>query len=188
MAFASSCRGLGASKQNSSLPFSIFAFSSFPFHSALHYLVSNLLIRTAIPSEQQLLESLQLRAGLANLGDRDALLAHPDAIAIPPHQIAAGRVFVAQSGDAIVGFAALELRPDGDTELDGLFVDPASQRRGIGRALVQHCAAFARSRRSAALHVIGNPHAQHFYTSCGFLPSGTAQTRFGPALLFRLSL
>jgi len=158
------------------------------FHSALHYPVSNLLIRAAIPSEQQLLESLQRRAGLANLGDRDALLAHPDAIAIPPPQIAAGRVFVAQSGGAIVGFAALELRPDGDTELDGLFVDPASQRRGIGRALVQHCATFARSHGSTALHVIGNPHAQHFYTSCGFLPSGTTQTRFGPGLLFRLSL
>ena len=37
-----------------------------------------------------MLESLQWRASLGNPGDRDALLANPDAIALMIEQIAAG--------------------------------------------------------------------------------------------------
>lgn len=43
-----------------------------------------------------MLESLQRRASLPNPGDRDALLANPDAIALPIEQIAEGCVFLAQ--------------------------------------------------------------------------------------------
>ena len=48
-------------------------------------------------AEQKALEALQLRASLTNDGDREALLANPDAIKIPLEQIAAGRVFVSKS-------------------------------------------------------------------------------------------
>ena len=47
-------------------------------------------IRPARSDEQTMLESLQRRASLGNPGDRDALLANPDAIALPIEQIAAG--------------------------------------------------------------------------------------------------
>jgi ribosomal protein S18 acetylase RimI-like enzyme len=52
--------------------------------------------------------------------------------------------------------------------------------------LIQHCAEVARTRNSAALCVVGNPHAQDFYTACGFNVMGTAETRFGTALLMRM--
>ena len=39
--------------------------------------------------------------------------------------------------------------------------------------------------RSAALCVIGNPHAYDFYTACGFDVIGTMETRFGSGLLMR---
>jgi GNAT superfamily N-acetyltransferase len=143
------------------------------------------LIRPAAPSEQLELEQLQLRASLGNAGDRDALLAHPDAIQLPAEQIVTGRVFVAEWDGAIVGFAAVEPRADGDSELDALFVDPHMQRRGIGRALIEHCAQFTRTQGSLALHVIGNPHARNFYDECGFQVIGTTETRFGPGLLMR---
>src|SRR4051794_36975138 len=81
-------------------------------------LIENLLIRQADVSEQKELEQLQLRASLTNAGDRDALLAHPDAIELPLAQIAAGRVFVAQWKDTVLGFAAVEPRADGESELD----------------------------------------------------------------------
>lgn len=55
-----------------------------------------LLIRLAAVSEQKSLEDLQLRASLTNAGDRDALLAHADAIELPVAQIAARRVSVAE--------------------------------------------------------------------------------------------
>ena len=51
-------------------------------------------IRPARTDEQKMLESLQRRASLSNPGDRDALLANPDAIAVPLEQLAEGCVFV----------------------------------------------------------------------------------------------
>ena len=106
----------------------------------------HILIRSALPTERSSLEALQWRASLANPGDRDALLAHPDAIVLPAEQIADGDVFVAQRDDVILGFAAILMRPDGDADLDALFVDPALWRRGVGRLLVEHCATVARDR------------------------------------------
>jgi GNAT superfamily N-acetyltransferase len=150
--------------------------------------MDNFLIRPAVISEQRELEDLQLRASLNNAGDRDAIIAHPDAIELPLRQIAGGRVFVSEQNGAIVGFAALEPRVDGESELDALFVDPRMQRRGIGRLLIAHCAEVARAGGSGALSVIGNPHAEDFYTACGFKVMGTAETRFGTGLLMRMMI
>jgi N-acetylglutamate synthase-like GNAT family acetyltransferase len=147
--------------------------------------VSSYHIRPAVISEQKELEALQLRASLTNAGDREALLANPDAIELPIDQIAAGAVFVSERNGEIVGFAALLPRPDGDVELDALFVDPDIRRCGVGRSLVDHCVQIARAQGSAALCVIGNPHASDFYTACGFTMVGTTATRFDPGLLMR---
>jgi len=145
-------------------------------------------IRPARIDEQTALESLQRRASLSNPGDRDALLAHPDAIALPLEQIAAGGVFVAERDDVVAGFAVVVTRPDGDAELDALFVEPQLWKRGIGRHLVEHAAAVARQRGATSLHVIGNPHAEGFYLSCGFRVTGTVDTRFGVGLAMCRSL
>jgi GNAT superfamily N-acetyltransferase len=145
-------------------------------------------IRPAIPAERKALEALQWRASLGNEGDRDALLRHPDAIDLPTEQIVAGGVFVLEQDGAIVGFSAILPREDGDTELDALFVEPQIQRRGIGRKLLEHCAAAARLAGSRGLHVIGNEHAKAFYLSCGFEILGPFETRFGAALLMRKAL
>lgn len=147
-----------------------------------------MVIRPAIPAERRTLEALQWRASLGNEGDRDALLRHPDAIDLPPEQIAAGGVFVLELDGAIAGFAAILPRADGDSELDGLFVEPSMQRRGVGRRLIDHCADEARSKGSSALHVVGNAHAKRFYLSCGFTVVGSFETRFGPGLLLRKAL
>src|SRR5262245_4245453 len=141
-----------------------------------------LVIRRARIDEQALLESLQWRASLNNPGDREALLAHPDAIVLPTEQLAAGSVFVAERDGEIAGFAALLPRADGGAELDALFVEPHLWKQGIGRHLVEYAADVARSRSAALLHVVGNPHAERFYVLCGFHVTGTVQTRFGPGL------
>ena len=148
--------------------------------------LEDLLIRGAVVSEQKELEDLQLRASLTNAGDREALLAHPDAIELPLAQIAAGGVFVAEWRGTIVGFAAVEPRADGESELDALFVDANMRRRGIARSLVAHCGEVARTRGSAFLYVVGNPHAREFYAACGFNLIGTSETRFGTGLLMRM--
>jgi GNAT superfamily N-acetyltransferase len=150
--------------------------------------MSDIMIRSALHAEQSSLEALQRRASLANRGDRDALLANPDAIALPAEQIADGHVFVAERDGVIVGFAAVLPRPDGNAELDALFVDPSLWKRGVGRLLVEHCAGVARGRASRTLHVVGNPHAEGFYTACGFRKTGRVETRFGAGLAMHREL
>ncbi len=144
--------------------------------------------RPALASERHALEDLQRRASLANPNDREALLSHPDAIELPMGQIVAGHVFVIERDGATVGFATVLPREDGNSELDALFVEPDVWKQGLGRFLIEHCADIARSRGSAALHVIGNPHAEGFYRACGFEQIGTVQTRFGVGLLLRRAL
>lgn len=145
-------------------------------------------IRSALPSERLALEALQRRASLNNPGDRDALLAHPDAIDLPLEQITAGHVFVLEAAGAIKGFAAILPREDGNAELDSLFVEPDTWRQGFGRALVDYCAITACARGAAALCVVGNPHAEGFYKACGFERVGTVTTRFGVGLSMRRPL
>jgi N-acetylglutamate synthase-like GNAT family acetyltransferase len=142
-------------------------------------------LRLADPSERGALEDLQRRASLNNPGDREALLANPDAINVPIEQIEAGQVIVVEAGGSIKGFAAVVPRDDGNAELDALFVEPDTWGGGFGRALVDRCAAMARQRGAAALHVIGNPHAEGFYRKCGFEQIGMTDTQFGPGLLMR---
>lgn len=148
----------------------------------------DLSIRLARQDEQQMLESLQRRASLNNPGDREALLANPDAIEVPLEQIAAGYVFVAERDAIVAGFAAVVPRPDGGAELDALFVEPHLWKQGIGRRLVDHAADVARTGAASFLHVVGNPHAEAFYLSCGFRVTGTIETRFGVGLDMQRSL
>jgi len=142
-------------------------------------------IRLARYDEQEMLEALQRRASLNNPGDRDALLTHPDAIELPVEQITSGCVFVAEREGVVAGFAAVVPRPDGGAELDALFVEPHLWKQGIGRRLVAHVVDIARTRAATFLHVIGNPHAEGFYTSCGFRTAGTVDTQFGVGLDMR---
>jgi len=148
----------------------------------------DVVIRTARCADHSSLEALQWRASLANPGDRDSLLANPDAIALPGEHIADGHVFVAEYDDVIVGFAAVLPRPDGNAELDALFVDPSLWKRGLGRLLIVHCVGVARRRGARILHVVGNPHAEGFYVTCGFRSTGAVETRFGTGLAMQREL
>jgi GNAT superfamily N-acetyltransferase len=147
-----------------------------------------IVVRNALASEQKTLEALQWRASLNNPGDRDALLANPDAIHLPVDQIERNGVFVAVDDDVVLGFAAILPRPDGDFELDALFVEPAAWKQGIGRTLTEHCVAAARENGANFLHVTGNPHAEGFYLACQFEIVGTTQTRFGEGLRMKRAL
>jgi len=149
-------------------------------------LKSDVQIRVASPREKESLEALQRRASLANPGDRESLLAHPDAIEVPREQLASGSVIVAEVEGTVLGFAAVVRREDGEAELDALFVEPALWKRGIGRQLVARYAVLAESLGARFLHVVGNPHAEGFYTACGFEVVGTATTRFGSGLLMKM--
>jgi N-acetylglutamate synthase-like GNAT family acetyltransferase len=145
-------------------------------------------IRTAVAEDQKALEALQRRASLNNPGDREALLANPDAIELPLDQIEGGNVFVAEMVGSIQGFAAILPRPDGNSELDALFVEPSLWRQGVGRRLVEYCCSAAKSAGSTELHVVGNLEAKRFYEASGFMSLGTKQMRFGVSLLMKRAL
>lgn len=141
---------------------------------------AELVIRLARPDERDELEALQRRASLA-LGEyNEQLEAEPDAVHLPIEQIERGQVIVADLGDRTAGFAAVLVDED-HAELDGLFVEPALWKRGIGSALVDVAVHEAR-RQGLAMMVIANPSARPFYEKCGFKWEGEATTRFGPAL------
>ena len=133
-------------------------------------------LRLAKPEEHQALEDLQRRASLELPAYREQLLAHPDAIHLPPAQIANGQVIVAEFAGQIAGFAAVV-----GNELDGMFVDPEMWGGGIGRALINAAAHQARL-KGLTLTVLANPSARGFYESCGFSVEGEEPTRFGPGL------
>ena len=145
-------------------------------------------MRTAVTADQQALEALQWRASLNNPGDREALLANPEAIELPLQQIEGGNVFVAEVAGSIKGFAAILPRPDGNSELDALFVEPELWRQGIGRELVEYCCSAAKTAGAAELHVVGNPHAEGFYEASGFTTLGTKKMQFGVGLLMKRAL
>jgi GNAT superfamily N-acetyltransferase len=133
-------------------------------------------IRMARIEERAALEELQRRSSLANESDRAALLAHPDAIALPAACIERGEIIVAEVKGRVAGFAALV-----GGELDGLFVEPELWRQGIGKTLVEAAVHEAR-RRGLSVAVIASSAAASFYEKCGFAVEGEAQTRFGTAL------
>ena len=116
-----------------------------------------LTIRIAARDEKKLLEDLQWRASLVWEEYREALLAHPDAIELPLEHLDAGHTYVAERSGQILGFSVVVPRPDGDADLDGLFVEPAIWKHGAGRRLVQHAERLAASRGSEWLYVVTSP-------------------------------
>lgn len=131
---------------------------------------------------------LQRRAALGNAGDRAFLLAHPELVDTPASAFAESNVLVAERNGAILGFAALALRADGDADLDGLFVAPEHWKTGVGRALVTAAANRAIALGAGTLHAIGNRHAEGFYERLGFRCAGICQLRFGTGLVLSLPL
>ena len=145
-------------------------------------------IRHARASERAALEALQRRSSMHHPMYRAQLAAHPEAIELPVEQIAAGLVRVAELHGAIVGFAALLERSGNACELDGLFVEPARMRTGVGRSLVADAERVARERGATRIDVVANPQALAFYEAVGFVTVGQAQTRFGSAPRMSLTI
>ena len=66
-----------------------------------------------------------------------------------------------------------------------MFVDPSVWRSGIGTLLMRHAEILAAAGGAKFLHVVANPRAESFYSSCGFVLFGEEATRFGIAHTMR---
>jgi GNAT superfamily N-acetyltransferase len=134
------------------------------------------------------LNDLFRRASLSNEGDRDYLLAHPEALVLSGDGIRQGRTRVAVGREnEIVGFASW-LVVDGVIELEDLFVEPSWMRTGVGRALVLDAVALARNQTFDRLEVTANPHARAFYEALGFAAGQAVETDFYPGVRMHLDV
>jgi GNAT superfamily N-acetyltransferase len=139
-----------------------------------------LIIRGARAEERAALTELQRRASLMWEEDRAALLAEPEAIDVPQSMIDEGRVFVAERDGRVLGFGVVLQRSDHEAELDGLYVDPDAWGEAIGRQLMHHAEALARSGGARLLNLVANARSVGFYEACGFQTVGPVQTAFNP--------
>jgi len=145
-------------------------------------------VRTAVAADLDAIREVFRAASLSNAEDRAVLLAHPEVLVWPGTTIAQGLTRVAVDDDgAIVGFATA-VPVDREWELEDLFVQPGRMRQGVARRLVQDMLILAARSGVRTVRVSANPHAIAFYTTVGFVPDGTAQTRFGPAPRMRLDV
>lgn len=95
-------------------------------------------------------------------------------------------VLVAESDGEVLGYVRLHQPMAIPShahvlEVNGLAVDPARQRTGAGRALVEAAVAEARARgaRKLSLRVLGpNTPARRLYESCGFTVEGLLHEEF----------
>lgn len=145
-------------------------------------------MRAAKAADQPELLAIVWKTVMASERDRETLLAHPEAVQVPVDQLTPETACVADAAGTLAGFAVVLPRPDGDAELDGLFVDPAMQRLGIGRRLVEQTKELARAMGASKLHVVANDDALAFYRSVGFIQTGVGETQFGKAPLMQQEL
>ncbi len=145
-------------------------------------------IRTASEHDLDGLRSVYRRASLSNASDRDVLLANPQYLEFDGSALGRGTTTLATVGGTIVGFVTVTHDDPDDPEVDDLFVDPDWQRHGIGRLLLRSAVTAARAQGHRVLMVTGNPHAEVFYRSVGFVKIGEAATEFGTSPRFRLTL
>jgi GNAT superfamily N-acetyltransferase len=151
--------------------------------------MSAIQVRDADPRDESELARIFREASLSNAGDRDALLAHPEALTLSADLVARGRTRVAADADGtVLGFATTRRTDPGVLELDDLFVDPKAMRQGVARHLILRIATEAEREGVARIDVTANVHAFGFYEAVGFVAGARVDTEFGAGLRMHLDV
>ena len=169
-------------------------------------------LRPARTDEAAALHALALRSKAHWGYDEAFMTACHDELAVPGELLAAGRVVVAEDGPGrLLGFATLDGEPGtergdergnepgtapgsgGRGELGMLFVDPGAIGRGLGRRLLQHVLAQARTLGFHTLTIDADPNAESFYLAMGArtigrTPSGSIPGRELPLMEIDVSV
>jgi len=125
-------------------------------------------VRLARPDEANVLSELCFRSK-AHWGYDEAFMAQArPSLTVERRQIEAGDVWVAEDGGALAGMVALAAMEDPTlVDLDKLFIEPSSIKRGAGRALMDFAIGEARRRGYARLAILADPNAAPFYAKLG---------------------
>ncbi len=90
----------------------------------------------------------------------------------------AGRLFVLEEGAAIALCVVSPLAAPGEYELNNLAVQPAHQRRGCGRTLIEFLFCALPDCRTLYASTGDSPLTLPFYRACGFVPVGRVEGYF----------
>jgi GNAT superfamily N-acetyltransferase len=112
-----------------------------------------MLVRTALPGEGELLRQLEIAAGAQfhEIGMAAVAEDEPPAVDLLEEAIADGRIWVVEFELGEVAGYAHAVHLDGAPHLEQVSVHPSFQRRGVGRALVNVAADWARDQGAATL-------------------------------------
>ncbi len=92
------------------------------------------------------------------------------------------RIFVAQEGRKVIGFASVRLKEGREAELSGMVVLESAKGRGIGSRLLRKACDGARKRGCLRISVkteVANARAIAFYKKAGFTESSRETARVG---------
>lgn len=149
-------------------------------------------IRRARPQEAGELTELCLRSKQSNGYDDAFMAACRDELTLTPERLGEGEYWVAEAG-GLAGCACLLVEEaDGTGEVHSFFIDPAWQRRGVGRRLWEKLLERAIDQRLTRLSLEADPFAVPFYEAVGFrivgeAPSGSIAGRMIPKMQRDLS-
>ena len=128
-------------------------------------------IEKAPPEEAETLTSIAF-AAKRHLGYPENWIQRwKEALTITCEYIISHPTYLAVSEGKVAGFCAVQLNP-GIAFLDHLWVEPASMRRGIGRALFEYAESVAREAGASCIKIESDPHAEVFYRKMGAIVQG----------------
>lgn len=147
-------------------------------------------IRRARSDEADILTDLSMRAKRSNGYDDAFMEACRAELTVTASRMEEGEYWVAQS-DTVCGCACLKETDNGYGEVHAFFIDPACQRRGIGRSLWLKVIERALVRGIRTLYLDADPAAVPFYRAMGFVevgevPSGSIEGRMLPRMEIKL--
>ncbi|WP_170323339.1 GNAT family N-acetyltransferase [Bradyrhizobium sp. STM 3809] len=147
-------------------------------------------VRLAKPEEQRELTRLSVRATL-HAGHDDAFVDRSiPSLMITLPMITGNWVRVAQdnSGNVVGVVWVTPTALPGIALLQGLYVDPAHWKRGIGRTLFEAAVAQAREFKAGAIVINAEPSSEEFYKRMGATRIGEVPFYFSPETVLPLLL
>jgi GNAT superfamily N-acetyltransferase len=128
-------------------------------------------LRRARPAEAATLTRIAL-AAKQSWGYPDEWMAEWRAdLTITPGYIGSSPVWVAEADGAVAGFLGL-VHADAQWHLEHLWVEPAGQGGGLGRALFAEAVRLARAAGATELRIKADPNAEPFYVKMGAVRTG----------------
>lgn len=129
-------------------------------------------IRTASPGEPEVAAFIH-----AHLADLEPTAPRESRHALDAGGLEGATVWVAESGDSVLGMAALVTFGTGEAELKSMRTDPLARGRGVASALLAHVVDHARARGIGRISLeTGSASffapARALYVKHGFVPCG----------------